>query len=140
MIELFPEVQDGQILVIFDGDCGLCSRAVRFLHRNDREHRIWFVPGQSPRAAELLRRQGADLALLQSTLMVWDGEDLLLRSQAACRAAACLAPPWSLLRGFRLLPLAWRDAAYDALAKRRHRLFKPVCELPAPSLRQRILA
>jgi len=138
--ELFPEVQEGHILVIFDGDCGLCSRAVRFLHAHDRGQRIWFIAGQSPRAAELLRQQGVDAELLQSTLIVWDRKAVFLRSQASCRAAECLAAPWSFLRFFRILPLSWRDAAYKALAARRHRLFKPLCQLPAASLRQRILS
>jgi len=40
-----------------------------------------------------------------------------------------------------LIPRAWRDAAYDLVARNRYLIFgkQDVCPLPPPSLRERFL-
>jgi predicted DCC family thiol-disulfide oxidoreductase YuxK len=52
-------MQSGSYLVLWDGDCGFCARAVDWLQQNDREHRFQFVRYQEapspPMTPELYR-------------------------------------------------------------------------------------
>ena len=48
----------GRLLVIFDGQCGLCNRAVRWLVRRDSQDRLRFVAFESEMVAGILARQG----------------------------------------------------------------------------------
>jgi predicted DCC family thiol-disulfide oxidoreductase YuxK len=49
-------------LVLWDGECGFCSRAIAWLQRNDREHRFQFTKYQEapspPMTPELYRACG----------------------------------------------------------------------------------
>jgi predicted DCC family thiol-disulfide oxidoreductase YuxK len=46
-------------LVLWDGDCGFCGRAIAWLQRNDRQHRFQFIKYQEapspPMTPELYR-------------------------------------------------------------------------------------
>jgi predicted DCC family thiol-disulfide oxidoreductase YuxK len=39
-------MQSGAHLVLWDGDCGFCRRAIAWLQRNDRQHRFQFMKYQ----------------------------------------------------------------------------------------------
>ena len=42
--------------VFFDGDCGLCSRVVRFIYRYEKKAKISFSPLQSDFAIKILAK------------------------------------------------------------------------------------
>ena len=60
MMNNFAELGD-RLLVIFDGHCGLCNRAVRWLVRRDSQDRLRFVAAESAKVAGLLARHGIGL-------------------------------------------------------------------------------
>ncbi|HVZ48183.1 MAG TPA: DCC1-like thiol-disulfide oxidoreductase family protein, partial [Gemmatimonadaceae bacterium] len=68
--------------------------------------------------------------------IVWveaDGDRVLTRSGAALRVARHLGGGWRLLSGaLRLVPRALRDAAYDAVARRRCDITTAVRRRTAP--------
>jgi len=47
-----------RVLVVFDGHCGLCNRAVRWFLRRDGRDRLRFVASESEKVAGLLERLG----------------------------------------------------------------------------------
>jgi predicted DCC family thiol-disulfide oxidoreductase YuxK len=55
-------MQSNAYLVLWDGDCGFCARAIAWLKRHDREHHFQFVRYQEapspPMTAELYRACG----------------------------------------------------------------------------------
>lgn len=110
-------------VVFFDGGCGLCHRAVRLLLRVDRERCLSFAPlGGETFAALVPARERA--ALPDSLVLRTDDGRLLLRSQAVVGALRIAggAGAW-LAFAAKVLPRALADRLYDALARRRHRLF-----------------
>jgi predicted DCC family thiol-disulfide oxidoreductase YuxK len=53
------DMQSDAHLVLWDGDCGFCGRAIAWLQRNDRQHRFRFIKYQEapspPMTSELYR-------------------------------------------------------------------------------------
>lgn len=128
-------------IVLYDGECGFCTRAVLFIYKRDPRGRFRFASLQSEKGRELLRANGLSEAGLE-TLVLIDEESAWLRSTAALRIARGLRSGWPLLYGFMAVPRALRDGLYDAFAKRRHRWFgrEDHCAMPPPELRRRILS
>ena len=68
-------------------------------------------------------------------------ERAFVRSAAALRVARYLGGAWTLALGAWLVPRPFRDAAYDLVARHRHRLpgAADACFVPAPEVRARFL-
>ena len=125
-------------VLLFDGGCAFCSRGVHFVYRRDPKGRFRFATLESETGRALVARHG--LEGIDSVVLVADGR-AWVRSGAVLRAGRRLRWPWSWLAalGF-LVPRRLRDAAYDAFARRRHRLLKgAACPVPPPGLRARIV-
>jgi predicted DCC family thiol-disulfide oxidoreductase YuxK len=126
--------------LFYDGGCGLCHRSVRFVTWADRGGRAFrFAPLRGETFRALVREPEAGLpdSLVVRTadgrvLTRFDGVlHVLDRLGGFWRGAGALAS---------LLPRAWGDAAYDAVARIRHRLFAPppeACPVTPPELRKR---
>jgi predicted DCC family thiol-disulfide oxidoreductase YuxK len=132
-------------LLLYDGECGFCHAAVRFVLAHDRRRAFQFAALQSAAAAAALAPFGGRPADLTTFYVIEDfrGERPALhaRSGAALFAAAALGWPWSMARVFRALPGPWRDAAYAVVARHRHRILGPAeaCLLPGPGDRERFI-
>ncbi|MBX3354251.1 MAG: DUF393 domain-containing protein [Phycisphaeraceae bacterium] len=127
-------------LLLYDGGCALCHRAVRFVVRRDRRHTFRFASLHSRAAAIAIAAAGLRDPLPESMVLVTGGQ-ALVRSDALFAILRELGAPWSMLSILRVLPRALRDWAYDLVARRRQRWFGAAdhCALPAPELRARFL-
>lgn len=129
-------------VVFFDGDCGLCHRSVRFVLRHERDRLLKFASLNSPYAVKTLAEHGPAEAP-PGTMVVLADDRVFVRSEAALFIAGHLNAPWNWLRIFRPVPLGWRDALYDFVARRRHRWFaRPdtACPMPDAATRGRFLS
>jgi len=133
-----PEVQAA--VIVFDGVCALCSRWVRFLLRFDRAGRYRFAAMQGAHGRQLLAAHGLDPDDPMSFLLL-DGGRVWTDSDAIVQVLRGLGGPWRLLAAIRVLPRAWRDVAYRALARNRYRWFgrHDACFLPTPEQAWRFL-
>lgn len=129
---------DGSV-VLFDGDCPLCSRVAAAVAARDPGRRLRFAPLASAAGARLLAEHG--LTGCRDTLVLLDQGRVHLRSGAALRIAGKLSGAARLLRLLLLVPAPLRDLVYDLVARRRHRWFgqEDVCPVPPPALRDRLL-
>jgi len=125
--------------VYYDGSCGLCHGAVRFLLAEDRGGEAFrFAALQGDTAAQRLSAQ--DRAALPDSLVVeTTGGELLTRSRAVLYLAASLGGAWRALAWpAHAVPLRWRDALYDAVARRRRLLARaPAGACPIAPAEQR---
>lgn len=131
-------------LLFYDGDCGLCHRAVLFVLRHDPEGtRFRFAPLGGDAFKEKVTGQAAPDPPDSIVLLTNEGA-LLTRSGATVHILRRLGGMWGVLGAFlRLVPRPLRDAGYDFVARIRHRLFsrpKDACPLIPPALRARFLA
>jgi predicted DCC family thiol-disulfide oxidoreductase YuxK len=127
-------------IVLFDGTCAFCERAVIFIARRDPAGYFKFGASQSPQGEALLAAHGTTRAAARSLILIEDGQ-VYLRSTASLRIAGRLTSPWSLGRFLLVVPAPIRDAAYRVVAAVRHRVAgrSNACEIPPPAIRARMI-
>jgi len=117
-------------LVLFDGECALCSGTVQQLLQWDRESRLQFAPIQGETARGIFERQGVKGDVLGGIWLVerrGEAQERLLRqSDAIIGIFRVLGGWWRVLTLFRWLPKRWRDALYGFMARNRYRWFGKV--------------
>ena len=134
-----------QPVLLYDGTCGFCAESVQLVLRHDRRRTLRFAALQGEFGASV-RRHHPELHTVDSIVWLEDlndaaGSPVFVRSDAALRVAGYLGGWWTLVLAGRLVPRALRDAAYDLIARHRHRLVGggPSCLVPAPEVRERFL-
>ena len=133
-------------ILLYDGVCALCNRFVQFILRRDRNANFRFASLQSAFAAPILTRHGSSPSDLDTVYVVVNyelpDEYLLSRSEAILFVLKQLASRWQALASLlQLLPKSLRDAVYNAVARRRYRIFgrTEACMLPRDQRRNRFL-
>ncbi|ELY70345.1 thiol-disulfide oxidoreductase DCC family protein [Natrinema versiforme] len=124
------DTPDGPI-ILFDGVCNLCNGFVQFILPRDTEGKFRFASLQSDVGTELLAEHDLPTDELESIVLI-EGEDSYVKSDAVIRIARHLGGPYALLGPFRFLPRRLRNWAYDFVAARRYRWFgkKDQCAMP----------
>jgi predicted DCC family thiol-disulfide oxidoreductase YuxK len=131
-------------LVLFDGVCGFCDRAVRWLLERDRFDRLRFAPLQGE-TASILRSRHPEIPEDTETLVYVETEEgaerVFLRSEAVFRVMAQLPVPWRLVGWLRWIPRQIADSCYRLFARHRYRLFGRLdaCAAPRPGERTRFV-
>lgn len=127
-------------MLLFDGECNLCSGFVQFVLKHEKSARIWFASLQSEAGRALASAHGVDTAAVD-TLVFIDGGRAHVRSDGALRLTRYLRRPWSAAAVLRVVPRPVRDGVYRFVANHRHQWFgQPTeCFVPTPAVRDRFL-
>ncbi len=135
-----PDFADDKPIIVFDGECVFCSGWVKFALRNDRTHRYRFLTAQSYLGRSLYRHYGLADRDYETNILI-EGGNAYFRSEGSIRMIAGLGFPWSLVRGFSVLPLSLRDTLYEFVARNRFKIAgrRDVCFLPSAEDRARFL-
>jgi len=133
------------LVLLFDGMCAVCSRAVRFVLARDRVGTMTFAPLQGE-TARAIRASHPELAGVDALVLVerargqgsaeWTGR-VWVGSEAVLRVAEYLGGPWGAARALRVVPGFLRRWAYAAFAARRHRVGRHLEPPPPPDARTR---
>jgi predicted DCC family thiol-disulfide oxidoreductase YuxK len=128
-------------IVLYDGVCGLCSRAVKFLIRRDHARVLMFAPLQGETAAQLRALYPRIPQNIDTVVLIDDGR-VFLRSKAFLYVSRYLTRPWRWAFHFRWMPAVLLDLGYRLVARVRYRIFgkKESYEIPAPDERARFMA
>lgn len=131
---------DGHPIVLFDGECVLCSANAQFILTHDRARRYRLAPMQGKIGAELFRLHGVDPDD-PDTILVIDGPKVLRDSDAVISIYAGLGWPWRIAGAARFVPRSVRDPVYRWVARNRYRIFgrRETCWLPRAEDVDRIL-
>lgn len=132
--------ESGRPILLFDGVCNLCDRSVQFILDHDGEEIFRFASLQSEIGQALVTRCGLEPGGVDSVVLV-EGGQCYVRSEAAWRVASRLDAPWRWTSASRHLPLWLRDRAYNWVARNRYRWFgtREACRIPSPEERARFL-
>jgi predicted DCC family thiol-disulfide oxidoreductase YuxK len=127
--------------ILFDGECHVCSRAVRFIVKRDPHRHFQFAALQSPIGIRLMEEKGLDSETLDSVIVMGNGL-AWTQSDAILLILRHLGGAWPLLTIFRLVPGRLRDALYRWFARKRYRWFgkRMSCMVPTPTIRERFLS
>ncbi|MDP2238193.1 MAG: DCC1-like thiol-disulfide oxidoreductase family protein [Bacteroidales bacterium] len=109
-------------VLLFDGDCNLCNKSVRFVMRHEKYPKIVFASLQSDYAAKLLDDVQA-VSPLPDSIVLFENDKILLRSDAALRIAILMGGWTKIFAVFYLIPRFLRDAVYNFVASNRKKIF-----------------
>jgi predicted DCC family thiol-disulfide oxidoreductase YuxK len=128
-------------VVLYDGECGLCHRSVKFILDHEADQELRFAPLQGDVAAELRRIHPTIPANVDTVVLVTGGR-AYLRSKAFLHVAKHLRAPWRWVYAFRWFPGFVLDLVYRVIAKIRYRVWgkADLCEVPSPERRARFLS
>ncbi|GFG87490.1 thiol-disulfide oxidoreductase DCC family protein [Mycolicibacter algericus] len=135
---------DAAPVLLYDGVCGVCNRAVQAILRFDRHGTLRFAALDSDFARAVTQRH-PELRDIDSMVFVENpgrpDERVSIRSSAALRVVSYLGGPFRMLLAARLIPAALRDRLYDRFAAVRYRLAgrHDSCPVPAAEVRARFL-
>ena len=128
-------------LLFYDGHCGLCHYAVKFILRQDRSGTAFrFAPlhGETFQARVPVPQR---MGLPDSMVVQAHNGSLLLRSEAWIHVLRRLGGGWKIVAALlEAIPQPLRDGFYKIVARTRYLMFgrrKDACPLVAPNLRAR---
>jgi predicted DCC family thiol-disulfide oxidoreductase YuxK len=128
-------------MLFYDGHCGLCHRAVKFVLKHDRTGEAFrFAPLQGETFRALVP-DAARGSLPDSIVVRTSDGALLVRSTAFLHILRRLGAGWRLWASIlAVIPRGLRDAAYDFVARVRYRIFgrrDELCPIVPAELRKR---
>ena len=123
-------------VIVFDGVCNLCNRAVSFIIERDAARIFRFSSMQSETGAGLLSANGIDPGNVETFLLIRRGTPYI-RSDAAIEIAKELDRPWRWFTIISVIPKSIRDRMYSWIAANRYRWFGKRSECMTPTSEQR---
>jgi predicted DCC family thiol-disulfide oxidoreductase YuxK len=126
-------------IVLYDGECGLCNRSVKFLLKRDGGQ-LYYAPLQGA-TAQALRAAHPEIPTTLESVVLVDGERVFLRSKAFLYGAKYLTRPWRWAYWLRWLPAFLLDLGYRVIARVRYRIWGKydACRLPTTDERAKLL-
>ena len=127
-------------LILFDGICNLCSAAVQFILKRDRNGRYRFASLQSASAGKILNEFNY-YENIPDTIVLIEKDKVYLKSTAVLRIVKHLRGVWPFFYGFIFFPAFIRDRIYDWIARNRFRWFgrKKQCYIPEEKWKERFI-
>ena len=127
--------------IFYDGHCGLCHRASRFVLSEDLSGKAFtFAPLQGVTCAAAIAPEERSV-LPDSVVVRTETGQVLARSEALIYILERLGGLWRVLAaGLSLVPSGMRNAVYDFIARNRHHFFAreaTTCPLLPADLRSR---
>lgn len=111
-----------EIILYYDGNCGLCNHAVRFIIRHDKNRKITIRPLHSktpPICSEV-----TELAQKHDSVILLYKKTLYINSDVLIQIGRILEKQYYIFSLLRLIPKSIRDGIYKYIAKNRKRWFK----------------
>ncbi|MEN0117332.1 MAG: DCC1-like thiol-disulfide oxidoreductase family protein [Agrobacterium cavarae] len=136
-----PNFPDDKPLIIFDGECGFCSRDVDFVLRHDKQGLFRFTPAQSPLGTALMRHYGFRTDDYETSLLIEAGVAHIY-SDSVLRVVKLLGGMMGMTAtAMRLVPRFIRDGVYRLVARNRMKIAgrRQTCRAPTPEERERFL-
>jgi predicted DCC family thiol-disulfide oxidoreductase YuxK len=109
-------------VIVFDGECNLCSTVARFIQRHTGHKIFRFAAIHSKAGAALLQTSGIPFERVETIVLIQNGQ-AYTRSEAVLRILSQMGGVWRLLVILRIVPKPVLDSLYSFVAHNRHRLW-----------------
>jgi len=124
--------KEHEIVILFDGFCGLCNSTVDWLIKKDHNSILRYSPLQGKLAKDI----GCHIENIShpDSIIIFLNGKLFDKSTAALLIAKKLPFPWKLLYAFIIIPAGFRNLIYDFIASNRYKWFgkSKTCRVPSP--------
>lgn len=132
----------GPELLFYDGTCGVCHGAVKFILHRDPLGLFRFAPLHGKEFKRVMADR-PEVDLPDSIVILTDRGDLLVRSEAMLHVLGRLSGMWRLVAtAGRLIPRKFLDLLYDFFAANRRRFAAPpsaACPIVPTNVRSRFM-
>lgn len=130
-----------QRIILFDGVCNLCNRAVQFIIKRDKADRYRFSALQSEMGQKLTSERNIDTQKVDSIILIEPGKAYYIKAAAALEIGKSFGGFWRVLGLFEWVPPVIGNWIYDIVAKNRYRWFgrKDQCMVPTKELKAKFL-
>lgn len=128
-------------IILFDGICNFCNASVLKIIRFDKRNVFVFASIQSEIGQKIINHLKIDTSKIDSIILYEPTIRYEIKSTAILKIATNFSGVWNILRIFEFIPVAFRDALYDFIAKNRYQWFgkKRVCVIPSNELKNKFL-
>ncbi len=135
------ELIQARDVIVFDGECVLCSGFFKFMLKHDSARRFDFVLAQSSVGQSLYEALDLPTDEFETNLVIVDGQ-VHQRLDAFAAAMHTLRWPWKALSVCRFLPGFVKDLLYHLIARNRYAIFGryDTCIMPGPDIRARFVS
>jgi predicted DCC family thiol-disulfide oxidoreductase YuxK len=128
------------VIILYDGQCGLCSKAMRFIAEEDSTNNFKMKSLQEPKGQELLEKYNLPKDKFDTMVLV-KGENAYIKSEAVIESGKSLGGLWNLGIALYLIPKGIREKSYEWVSKNRLSFFgkKSACDMPSKKLRKKLM-
>ncbi|QDH79943.1 DUF393 domain-containing protein [Echinicola soli] len=135
------EITDQYDIVLFDGVCNLCNRAVDFIIQHDPRNNFKLASLQDDLSKKLLKDKNLNESYLDSIVLL-RRDKVYYKSRAALEIAKRLKGLWPLFYIFIIIPPFLRDPLYDWIARNRYKWFgkRETCRFPTEEDKMKFLS
>ena len=126
-------------VVLFDGECNLCSKSVQFLLKRDKHDSFRFTSLQGPAGQSYLDQYGIPKDV--TSIVYIENEHAYTQSDAVIQIGLHLDRYRTLAAIFRLVPRPLRNFLYRRVANNRYRIWgrNDSCMLPTAKTRDKFI-
>jgi predicted DCC family thiol-disulfide oxidoreductase YuxK len=117
-----PYFPDDRAIIVFDGNCVLCSGFAQFVLKHDTRGLFRLLPAQTPLGAALYRHYGLAPTDYETNVLIENGL-AFFKADSSIRMAQHLGLPWSMAAVLRILPVHQQDQLYNHVARNRFNWF-----------------
>ena len=128
-------------LILFDGVCNLCNRAVQYIIKRDKNDEFRYASLQSEIGQKLVAERQIDTSEVDSIILIDPGVAYYVKSDAAIEIAKAIGGYWTVFTVFQWVPTRLLNIVYDLVARYRYRWFGKMdqCMIPTPELKSKFL-
>ncbi len=132
------DFDDSRPIIVFDGECALCSAFIQFVIRHDKREEFQFTTGQSSLGQALFQHYCLDTVNFETNLLISKGK-AYAKMSAFSQTTSLLPYPAKFLSLAKYIPSPLDTWLYDLIAQNRYRLFGRAdnCLLPDSKLKKR---
>lgn len=132
---------ENKAIILFDGVCNLCNKAVQVTIKNDAADYFRFASIQSDSGIALLTQYHLPIISNPESIVLIENGKVYQHSSAALRIAKRLSGRYRLLYFFIIVPPFIRDWVYRLIARNRYRWWgkQNSCWVPTPALKAKFL-
>ena len=125
---------------VFDSHCVLCSRAVQYILKYEKQPDMKFVAIKSDLSRTISKKHNVDPDDPHTFMYLQDGK-AWFSSDAGFAVLKKTGGPMAFLRLAKILPRPIRDWVYFRIAKNRYKVFGKLdmCYVPTPETRDRFV-
>lgn len=127
------------LIYVYDGDCALCSRFVRFLLKHEKTGTLKLATAQSPIGRQIYLNEGLCPDAMETAILKV-GEKTFLNMDLFSEGLSLCGWPWKAAIVLKILPRPVTDWVYRRVANNRKRFNSgQSCPMPSADMKARFL-